>query len=251
MRTIASEKLMLGCTLLTIALAPWPFACVHPLFELYLSWGLMAIFTFWCVSLLMKDGLLKHAVHRAGWAWGCLVGLTLLVAVPLLPIPTAICQVLSPSVQHWSELTTPKVRESLTASTAGVGAGQPIPLPNTSLLSGPLSLSPGGNYQLVLRLVALCVLFLALASVERPTTSLRQLAWLATGVGSALALVSLLHSVSPPGSLLYGLFEKQGGYGPFVNKNLYPFFANLAIGLTLGLLFERWTRAGLGRFGPD
>jgi len=121
-----------------------------------------------------------------------------------------------------------------------------IDQPASVLLSGGLSLNPAGNLQLFFRLGALSLLFLTLSSLSQPERAVRELAWVATVIGSALAFVALLQSISPGKNEIYWFFEFNGSaYGPFINKNHYPFFANLAIGLTIGLLLERWSACGL------
>jgi hypothetical protein len=92
----------------------------------------------------------------------------------------------------------------------------------------------------------LSLLFLALSGIGRADSALRELAWVATVVGTALALVAILQSISPGKNEIYWFFESKGSeFGPFLNKNHYPFFANLAIGLSIGLLLERWSACGL------
>lgn len=253
---------MLRWTLLgTVMVAPWLFACALPLFELYLTYAVVAMFTLWCGLLVFDDRLLLASVRNAGLPWICLLVLTAAVAVPLLPMPSSLAAAISPATERWTSPFQPAERERLKVLAAsatvleqrkGLTAelstetAQPIALPQSRLLSGPISLNPSGNLQMLMRLTALCILFLVVASFRKPESTLRQLAWAATLVGSALALVALLQSVAPTLSRhIYGVFETPGGYGPFVNKNHYPFFANLALGLTLGLLFERWSTSGL------
>lgn len=291
---------MLWLALLMVAVSPWPFGCVHPLFELFLSYFVVAIAVLWCGMLIWSERLLEFSLRRAGIPWLFLVALTVIVAIPLLPIPSTWTDTISPSVGSWTEKTSPSAREQLAAvlghrkpqsvgsnfttltnpepmalatddrattsvlispgaSAHGSGevdassgqqpASNPIEIvapPASVLLSGGLSLNPAGNIQLVFRLGALSLLFLALSGITQAERSVRELAWVATVIGSALAFVAILQGISPGRNEIYWFFESKGSeYGPFLNKNHYPFFANLAIGLSIGLLLERWSACGL------
>src|SRR5207249_7389042 len=67
--------------------------------------------------------------------------------------------------------------------------------------------------------------------------SFRRLAWVGFGTGVLLAAVALAQSASGSRSTIYGTFELPNqAFGPFVNKNHYPFFVNLCAGLGLGLV---------------
>ncbi len=290
---------MLWVAFLMVAVSPWPFGCVHPRFELFLSYFVVAIAVLWCGMLIWSERLLEFSLRRAGIPWLFLVALTIIVAIPLLPFPSTWTDTISPSVDSWTEKISPSARERLAAvaenrksqnvdddstmltnpesmalatsdrATASIpiapgasahGSGEmdsssnqrvtnPIPFiepPASILLSGGLSLNPAGNLQLVFRLGALSLLFLALSGITQAERAVRELAWLATVIGSALAFVAILQSISPGRNEIYWFFESKGSeYGPFLNKNHYPFFANLAIGLSIGILLERWSACGL------
>jgi tetratricopeptide (TPR) repeat protein len=290
---------MLWVAFLMVAVSPWPFGCVHPLFELFLSYFIVAIAVFWCGMLIWSERLLEFSLRQAGIPWLFFVALTIIVAIPLLPFPKSWTDTLSPSVDAWTEKTTPSDRERL-AAVAENGKSQqfgdasatqrnPEPMalttgdraiasepltpepsprgsadldssfdqqadnqqeiiepPSSVLLSGGLTLNPAGNLQLFFRLGALSLLFLALSSIGRPEAAMRELAWVATVVGSVLALVAMLQSISPGSNQIYWFFDSKGSeFGPFLNKNHYPFFANLAIGLTIGILLERFSACRL------
>jgi tetratricopeptide (TPR) repeat protein len=296
---LSLDRFMLWVALLMVAVSPWPFGCVHPLFELFLSYFVVAIAVLWCGMLIWSEKLLEFSLRRAGIPWLFLVALTAIVAIPLLPIPSTWTDTISPSVGSWMEKTSPSAREQLAAvvenrsqqivdndsnglsnpkpmaqATGDVaiasvaiapgasahGSGEKdssfaerdsnpievIDLPASNLLGGGLSLNPAGNLQFVFRLAALSLLFLALSGITQAERAVRELAWLATVIGSALAFVAILQSISPGRNEIYWFFESKGSeYGPFLNKNHYPFFANLAIGLSIGLLLERWSACGL------
>ena len=230
----ALENLQIGCMLVIVALAPWAFGCVHPLFEMWLCVGLLGLLTICSARWIWNPLVLTTALRRT-WPAGLALALLLgCVAVPLMPMPHKLAAGLSPAIDHWQALTQPTSRETLASRTAA------IPAADTWLLSGGLTLHRAGNWQMLWRLSALWLVFLASASLSQPRRGLRLLAWGAVGVGSLLALVALLQSLTPGNSQIYWYFETKGtSYGPFLNRNHYPFFANLAIGLSLGLLVER------------
>ncbi len=245
------ERSMCWGMFLAIAISPWPFGCVYPIFELYLSFFFVGILALWCGSLIWNDNLVLVGTRRAGLPWLLLSLLILVVAIPVVEMPTWVSNTFSPSAGKWREITTPEVRESLIAN---AGSPSEIPYPQSRLISNSLSLNPNGNLQMAFRLSALALLFVAAASVRRPASVLSELAWVGVFVGTAVAMVALLQKVSPNPQQIFWYFEGKGSeFGPFLNKNHYPFFANLAIGLTIGLLFERWTSKALswGMFFHD
>jgi hypothetical protein len=280
--SVSLEQLQVGWMTIMVGLSPWAFGCVDPLFESYLAYAVVVLLALWCARLVWEPDALQLTVRRAGWialAMGCWLAC---VAIPLLPLPDGLSKRLSPAVELWVQRAQPSQREVLKVggdegeeegerrgASSHVGNDDaPIPLPNTVFLGGVsfapkengknsldsnrlnlkpggLSLNPAGNWQFLLRLSALCLIFLSCVSLDRPEEALRQLAWAAAVFGSLLALVAMLQNLTPGSPQMYWFFDTKGTmYGPFLNKNHYPFFANLAMGLTLGLLLDRRTLQG-------
>ena len=67
----------------------------------------------------------------------------------------------------------------------------------------------------------------------------RRLAWVAFANGVLLAVLAVGQAAGGSRSLLYGTFDAPNQvFGPFVNKNHYPFYIHLCAGLGLGLLLS-------------
>src|SRR5262249_46784483 len=72
------------------------------------------------------------------------------------------------------------------------------------------------------------------------------LAWVALLNGSALSLFALSQSLSAPPTMVYWSISTRGTvFGPFIDRDHFPFYVCLCIGLSAGLLEGRHrTNAG-------
>ena len=127
-----------------------------------------------------------------------------------------------------------------------------------SLIQGPvsfpagksLSLNPGGNFRFTIELTGLLLFFYAATRLPNPLNSLRRLSVVAAVLGACLALFAMTQTLGGANHKIYWYFETGASFfGPFINKNHYPFFLNIAIGLTIGLLVERVASSRLGWAG--
>jgi O-antigen ligase/tetratricopeptide (TPR) repeat protein len=105
--------------------------------------------------------------------------------------------------------------------------------------AGPLSLYPHGTRQQALQLLAVLAVF-TLARAQVPAgPGLRRLAWAALANGALLALFALAQALAAPPGTIYGTRHQGAAFGPFYNRNHFPFYMNMCIGLGLGLLLGR------------
>jgi tetratricopeptide (TPR) repeat protein len=89
------------------------------------------------------------------------------------------------------------------------------------------------------------MLFVVVASLPSARSRLLRLSIASAVLGIALALFAIIQNISSDPKLTYWYFVNSGpGFGPFINKNHYPFFANLTLGLTLGLFLYRYEKQG-------
>jgi O-antigen ligase len=216
-----------------IVLSPWAFGAVHP----------RAVQAVALVSLLVSLAAARAAVsEEAGTrTWPrvaprplrvLLLALLALACLQLLPLPAPLLRVLAPGpsfVRHPSE-----------------------PLAGAVLGGGwrPLSLFP----EATLRWLALATGLVSLAIAAAPALGRRRPAWRAAlalvGGGLAVALYGLVARLAF-GEKLYGVLAVPtiAPFGPFVSKNHFAGYmelaACLAVGLAAGLADE--ARQGPGR----
>ena len=197
----------------------------------------------WALRSVVSGQAVFFSTNAAMLAALGLFGLFLIAAIQLCPLPKPILDLLSPQVGEWVRVLIPVEREQL------VGLLQPIANIQGWSVGDRFSLNPSGSYRFALRVLALFGLFLAVCSLSTPRSTLYRVSIAAVICGSILALVSILQILSSPTNLIYWYFEsRSGAFGPFINRNHYPFFANLALGLSVGLLLHRRDRMGMRWF---
>ncbi|MCR9295038.1 MAG: O-antigen ligase family protein [bacterium] len=232
-----SEILELSMEMLCYAMviaSPWFFACLHPPFEHALSLSVASVIALAGIKLIL-DG--SWPASGSWYVMLPLVGLgslSLVAWLQILPLSESWIQQLSPNTLEWIRslnLETPEAH------------GLPVAKLNEDAwwrAGNGISLNPGGSFHFAVRLVALAAFFAAVSSFRQPQAVLRRLSVVATVVGVALAMLALAQSISSSNDRYYWFFEaNSSGFGPFMNKNHYPFFANLTLGLAFGLLFTR------------
>jgi O-antigen ligase len=216
---VEAVVLVLAC------LAPWPFGAVHPVFESALYAGVAVLAALWAARVLLE--------WRVGWgkcpALLCLAGLFLLGIGQLVPLPASALAALSPgTVQTCSEFL-PTQGETLPD-------GEPkdvVPRPAGSVVS----LAPAVTRRELVQLLAVLVLFAVVRYNLESVTALRRLCVAAAANGTLLAVFALAQFFSSPHDTLYWTFPSQGQvFGPFICRNHFPFYVNVCVGLTAGLL---------------
>ena len=92
---IAGEVVLLGL----VALSPWAFGCVQPRHEALLGLGVAALALLWAAHA----ALTRRITYAHDPVSVCLLGLVLLTAFQLVPLPTSVVRVLSPAAfERWS-----------------------------------------------------------------------------------------------------------------------------------------------------
>ncbi|TWU59666.1 O-Antigen ligase [Crateriforma conspicua] len=225
-------------------IAPWLFGSAGPTgqFLLTLGWG-VAVFAF-IVWLVSGDRL----VWRGGLeGLGIVVGLAMIgcsAAIHLLFVPESIQSFFAPGMSTWQGLIPADAWPR--ASTA---AG---PMANQSFwfASNRLGLNPGGSFQFLINTIIAITTFVMAACLRAPESFLRRIAWSAVVVGLGVSIFGIAQHVGSHDGLAYWTYEIEGGlgFGPFINRNHYPFFMNLCLGLSIGLLLDRL--AAMGRHWP-
>ena len=243
------ERGIEGLALGLIVLTPWPFASGPPVFEFLLSAGVAAILILQAIRWTVAPDRMVSPNTPTKIVTACLFGLFLASALQLLPLPDSVRQYVSPGVDRWVKEFVPLQIESPKGLVESIGDGSKQTLLARSWAGNRLSLNPHGSYRFSLRILAVATLFLAMSSFSNPKNTLRRLGFVAAIGGGAVAAFSIMQFLGSPSNRAYWYFETTGGgFGPFVNRNHYPFFANLALGLVVGLFLERREKFGLRWF---
>ena len=207
------SKLALGALVSLVVLSPWPFGSVDP-------WATRTIAIVAGAAALVAiawdahRGVLQLAAP-ATWAW---LGLSLLAAVQLVPLPTTLHVWLAPGTAAvWH----PDVREA--AAVLGVG-------------SHPISLHPEATRRWLALTVGIATLALAAAPALRERRLLLRATVAIVAGGAAVALYGLVARLVFP-DRIYGVFRVPtvSPFGPFVSKNHFAGYVELAALLAVGL----------------
>lgn len=207
-----------------VALSPWAYGCVTPAALLALSLGIFTLALLWAANSLLT----KRFSYTPDVVSCCLLGLVLLAAAQLVPLPVAVARILSPAAVEWHRTLVPEALEVLPDET------QPEP-PSRWV---KLSAAPAATEELLAALVAVFLVYTAarnFVAFADPKESLRQLAWVAFAVGMLLALLGLLQGFSKDRTNNLWTSSEGKPFGPFVNKNHFAFQMNLFLGLAAGL----------------
>ncbi len=219
-----------GVVLLLVVLSPWAFGSVHPLFEFVLFAGVALVMTLWGLAMLLNG---RVAWKRCPVALG-LAGLVLFGALQLLPLPPQLLQMLSPETAATCARLLPAQREQLTPSDAA---------PDSTMPAGRcLSLYPGATRLAVLRLLAVFCLFAVVRNTFASPAGLRRLSVVALLNGVALAMFAMVQFFTTPHYAdqsqrfaVYWIYPTDGNvFGPFIDRNHFPFYVNVCLGLGMG-----------------
>lgn len=227
--------------LLAIVLSPWAFGSGNPTGEFYLTTALVActvLFASWVVG----DPNLRWRAGKLGAAWvSGLLLIALVAGLQLVPLPPSVRSSLSPGLANWTEAA---AQTDLPGVDDGIAQAEDVQ--NLWTAGSCLSLYPDGSRQAALRLGLLASIFVIVAHLNHPGLTLRRLCVVSSFLGTALALFGLAQHYGSRDGLIYWTFPVDGGlgFGPFINRNHYPFFLNLLLGLSIGLLIERLESMG-------
>src|SRR6266545_1621052 len=202
----------LGVLVLLVALTPWPFGSAHPSSTRVVS--VVALLVALGVVLRGRDGSVEVPSFPAGWVGGLLA----LAVLQLVPLPPGLHALLAPgSAALWHP------GEPAAAGVLGSGLR-------------PISIDPDSTR----RWLSLAVGLVALAALAAPALRHRRPARAAAlvigGAGLAVALYGLVARTFF-GNRLYGVIPVPtiAPFGPFVSKNHFAGYVEMAALLTLGL----------------
>lgn len=219
--------------LLLIAASPWPLGSERPPWEFAISLGVLSLALLWAAHVLVT----RRLVYRTDPVSVCLLGLILLTAVQLVPLPASVVAVVSPTAADWHRTLIPETPELLPGEDESAVSRRPGWL--------RLSVSPALTEDFLVRLLAVFLVYAAVRNFVATGDSFRRLAWVGFGTGVCLALLGAAQLLAAE-RVRTPFWPDAGGtgFGPFRNKNHFAFQLNLFAGLGVGLFLRAARREG-------
>ncbi|WP_404308829.1 O-antigen ligase family protein [Neorhodopirellula lusitana] len=223
-----SEWTLYGCVLLS----PWAFGCTGSTWEFVLVCGLAIALLAYGVGALVDGPVRWNGKKPALLIVAGLLGIASVALCHQLALPSSVIDSLAPGVSKWTQW---ELQPNLVEPWLGRWDS-----------GNRLGLYTAGSFQTVVRLLLLVGVFVAVQNFRSPRACLHRLSVVAAITGTALALFGVAQHYGSHDGLVYWTFDVEGGlgFGPFINRNHYPFFLNLCLGLTMGLLVERLSVMG-------
>lgn len=217
----------LAVLVLLAVLTPWPFGSAHPL-----ATRIVSVVALLAALVVVSRGLRGDPPEAPSLPAWCVGGLLALAVLQLVPLPAGLHAILAPgSAAVWHP------GEPAAASLLGAGPR-------------PISIDPEATR----RWLSLAVGLVALAVLTAPALRHRRTARAAALAVGASALAVALYGIAARtlfGTRLYGVIPVPtiAPFGPFVSKNHFAGYvemaALLALGLAGGLADEARTSRGL------
>lgn len=231
--------------LVLVCLSPWAYGAVHPRFEFFLDAGVAVLLALWAGRMLLEG--------RMTWKKSpvalCLAGLFLLGVWQRTPLPRPVLAWLSPGTARcYAQLlpdqaeTLPKTGETPVPPRKKTGE---TPVSTDRPSTGPppgstLSLYPGATHREIMRLLAVFLVFAVVYNNLTSTGALLRLSVVVLINGVLLSLFALVQFFAAPPKTVYWNYAALGEvFGPFINRNHFPDYVNMCIGLGIGLLVNQ------------
>lgn len=226
--------------LLLVCLSPWAYGAIHPPFEFLLDAGIAVLLALWAVRILLEG---RITWKKSGVAL-CLAGLFLFGVWQRTPLPRSVLAWLSPGTERCYDELLPNKPEVLPSPSA---EGPPAPAANARAGPPPgstLSVYPDATRRESLRFLALFLVFAVVYNNLSSSRALFRLSLVALINGVALSLFALAQFFGAPRNTVYWVYPATSrAFGPFINRNHFADYANLCIGLGIGLLVsQNWRR---------
>jgi tetratricopeptide (TPR) repeat protein len=231
----AGEILLLAL----VFLAPWPFGCVLPRDQFLLSIGVFALVGVWAARTVAT----RRFTYTADPVSLCLLGLVLLSAVQLIPLPESLVRILSPTAADWHRALLPETPELLPGETEAS-----IPS-RTDWFQ--MSVAPAATEDMLAQFLMAFLVYAAARNFVARRAPFQRLAWVGFATGLGLAVLGLLQYLSGAKTRLYWRIENGSlVFGPFANKNHFAFQLNMLAGLAGGLFLWVARKPGGWRSPP-
>src|SRR5256885_3456626 len=146
-----------------VAITPWPFGAVSASWELTLYVGFTLLAGLWAAHAVVT----RRFTYRSDPVSVCLLGLVLVTAVQLVPLPESVVRVLSPVAAEWHRTLRPEAGEVLPGEADAVRRS----------VSLPLSIDPADTRQFLTRVTALFLVYAVCRNLIASKQSFKRLAW--------------------------------------------------------------------------
>lgn len=217
-----------------VALSPWPFGSANPSGQFAVAVAILVLAGLWVAHAFLARGL--H--HRSNVVSVCLLGLVIITALQLVPLPEGLARLLSPTAVEWNRALIPEIPELL----PGEGASD-VPRRSSWVR---LSVAPAATEDLLVQFLAVYLIYAIALNFAVDEQALARLAWVGFVTGVALALMAITQYLAGDRERIYGRFDTGAVvFGPFMNKNHFSFQMHLFIGLAAGLFLRTARRHGL------
>ncbi|MFN3193044.1 MAG: O-antigen ligase family protein [Aureliella sp.] len=235
-----------------LLLSPWAFGCVHPAFEFYLVVATAVIALLTAAKLVFSSDEVWRLDRLGTAVFLALAGLALVASLHTVRLPKPFVTLLSPNLVTNVDRLMPsepevvRVAEIVRVNEATSPEDGAPDLTDVARFAAAdhLSFYPAGSLQFSIRIVAILVLIYAVSTLPRPRATLHRMSVMALVLGTAIAIFSIAQEVGDEGGRMFWFFETNAiFFGPFINKNHFPFLMNMAIGLSFGLLLAEIRKA--------
>lgn len=200
--------------------SPWAFGGVDPEWQYPIAITIGLLIACW----LVRGILYRRISFRSDWVSFGLAGLLLISAFQLIPLPMMLVSVLSPfrAADH---------RSLNPESLERIGPDDPVAAPSSFVT---LSVDPSLTRHFVAEVALLLGVYVVARNWLATRNSLRRFAWVMGVNGFLVAALGFAQAFLANGKM-YWSFPTGSMFGPFVCRNHYPFFAELILGLLIGL----------------
>lgn len=222
-----------------IVISPWPYGGVEAgwQFAFYVTIGVLL--GIWCLHALVVG-----SIHiRLDFVSVCLLGIILVTGCQLAPLPMNWIRTVSPTEAKLLAQLRPQESELLPGE-------RPEDIHRTNRM--PLSLDPPATAEFLSQLVGIFLIYMVVRNLVASKAAFLRLAWVCLGNGVILAVLAVANYFSK-GQVMASWWERFGstGFGPFVNRNHYPFYLSLCGGMGLGLLLMASRQREKGQYRLD
>src|SRR5262249_23177139 len=143
--------------------------------------------------------LTRRLTYRPDAVSVCLLGLVLITAIQLVPLPESVARVVSPVAAEWHRTLIPREPELLPGEAEADVPRRPDRV--------RLSVAPSATEDLLVQFLAVFLVYAAARNFAANGRSLRRLAWAAFATGTALALLAIAQYLSGERERIYWRFE--------------------------------------------
>ena len=238
------EKLIKVLLIFLIVFTPLAFGTVETWSWSIMELAALLIFVLWLARVALRGEIppLKSPLTIA------IVLFLAFTLFQIIPLPPKALKVISPNTHNLYQKVLPGYADANSANTLQASTSSP--------LKRTLSVYRSATRQEFLKILAYAAVFLAVASTFHERKNITWLAGWVVAMGFLLALFGFIQRYAWNGKIYWFRELTQGGnpFGPYVNRNHFAGYMEMAIPLALGTLIgvfsssKVWRLAGFNRW---